>query len=192
MRQDFLAFGVLLGRDRADFLEQRDVSVRFDVAADSRVAVPVPGSAEIAGLLDDPEVVHAQFGQMDARHQARQTSPQNGGVDLFVDRGAGEAGLDIGVLGICRKIALEVDILVVPVVSQARVALIEVLSTENFGIEPETRCNGVQEIGPRRRRQNSTASEKTVIVGVSMIPVSLRCRRQRAVAAGTAARSVCT
>ena len=43
---------VLLRRHVAELLEQRQVDVRLDVAHRARVAVPVPGAAEVAALLD--------------------------------------------------------------------------------------------------------------------------------------------
>ena len=43
--------GVLLLRDVAELFEQRQVAVAFDVALGARIAVPVPGAAEVAAGL---------------------------------------------------------------------------------------------------------------------------------------------
>src|SRR5262249_51563690 len=48
--------GVFLLRQVAGFLEQRQIDVGLDIALRARVAVPIPGAAEVSTLLDDSEV----------------------------------------------------------------------------------------------------------------------------------------
>ena len=71
--EDLRRARVLLRRDVADLLEQRQVDVRLDVARRARVAVPVPGAAEVAALLDEAEVVDAGLAQPRARPAGRRT-----------------------------------------------------------------------------------------------------------------------
>ena len=52
---------VLLGRHVAGLFEQRHVHERRGVALRAGIAVPVPGAAEVAALLDDADVVDAGF-----------------------------------------------------------------------------------------------------------------------------------
>ena len=56
VREDLGRARVLLARHVAELFEQRQVDVRLDVAHRARVAVPVPGAAEVAALLDDADV----------------------------------------------------------------------------------------------------------------------------------------
>ena len=83
---------VLLLRDVADLLEQRQVDVRLDVAHRARVAVPVPGAAEVAALLDDADVVDAGLAQPRAGEQAAEAAADDDDVDLVGERLALEAG----------------------------------------------------------------------------------------------------
>ncbi|MFD8219415.1 hypothetical protein ACFV2U_38415 [Streptomyces sp. NPDC059697] len=54
--EDLVPEGVLLLRDVADLFEHRQIAVAVRVALDARVAVPVPGAAEVTAEFDDPEV----------------------------------------------------------------------------------------------------------------------------------------
>ena len=64
--EDLGALCILLGRDITEFLEQGHIDVRLDVASDSGVAIPVPGPADIGGLIDQPDVVDAELFAPDA------------------------------------------------------------------------------------------------------------------------------
>ena len=77
---------VLLLRDVADLLEQRQVDVRLDVALRARVAVPVPGAAEVAALLDDADVVDAGLLEAGAGEQAAEAAADDDDVDLVGQR----------------------------------------------------------------------------------------------------------
>ena len=70
--EDLRAVRVLLGRDVADLLEQRQVDVRLDVALRARVAVPVPGAAEVAALPKEGAAAPTSFKQAGASRQARE------------------------------------------------------------------------------------------------------------------------
>ena len=59
--ENFRCERVFLFRDVADFLEERQVDVCLNVALRAGIAIPVPGTAEVAGLFDDANVCHACF-----------------------------------------------------------------------------------------------------------------------------------
>ena len=80
--EDLRRPGVLLRRDVAELLEQRQVDVRLDVAQRARVAVPVPRAAEVAALLDDADVVDAGLAQAGAGEQAAEAAADDDDVDL--------------------------------------------------------------------------------------------------------------
>ena len=74
VRQDFRRVGVLLGRPVPGLLQQRHVDHRSGVALGARIAVPVPGAAEVAALLDDAKVLHASLAQTCAREQTAEAT----------------------------------------------------------------------------------------------------------------------
>ena len=69
---DLFAEGVALARDVAELLEHGEVDVRLDVAHDAGVAVPVPGAADAAGLVDDANAFDAGLAQVALRWSRRQ------------------------------------------------------------------------------------------------------------------------
>ena len=90
--EDLGAAGVLLGRDVAGLLEQRQVDVGLDVALRPRVAVPVPGAAEVAALLDDADVVDAGLLEAGTGDEPGQATTDDGDRDLVLQRRAVEIG----------------------------------------------------------------------------------------------------
>ena len=132
--EDLRRLGVLLLRDVADLLEQRQVDVRLDVARRARVAVPVPRAAEVAALLDDADVVDAGLAQTRAGEQPAEPAADDQDLDLVVQRLAFER-LDVRVVDVARELARDLDVLLVAVVAQALVALLAVLLAQGIGIE---------------------------------------------------------
>jgi hypothetical protein len=63
VREDLGRARVLLFGDVAHLFQERQVDVRLDVALRAGVAVPVPGAAEVAALLDQAQVVEAALAQ---------------------------------------------------------------------------------------------------------------------------------
>src|SRR5216683_462283 len=61
--QNFRREGILLLRNVAGLLEQRQIDVGLDIALRARIAVPVPGAAEVAAFLDDADVLEAGLAQ---------------------------------------------------------------------------------------------------------------------------------
>ena len=137
MREDFRREGVLLLRDVAGFLEQRQIDVRLDVALRAGIAVPVPGAAEVAALLDDADILDAGLAQTRARQQAAEAAADDHDLHRVVQRRAGEAGIDVGIVDVAAEVALHFDVLLVAVGAQAFVALLAILGAQRIGIEIE-------------------------------------------------------
>ena len=93
--EDLRRARVLLARHVAELFEQRQVDVRLDVAHRARVAVPVPGAAEVAALLDDAHVVDAGLAQPRAGQQAAEAAADDHHLDLVGERRAREARRDV-------------------------------------------------------------------------------------------------
>src|SRR5690606_40964587 len=55
--EDLAAGRIFLARHAPQFFEQRDIDVGFDVAMHAGIAVPIPGTPEIAGPIDEYDVV---------------------------------------------------------------------------------------------------------------------------------------
>src|SRR6185312_17398678 len=82
----FSTLGVLLGRDVAEFFEKRHVYVGFDVAGDAGIAVPVPGSTDVSGLVDQPHIVDAELLAPRPDQQPAETRTDDGDIDRVMDR----------------------------------------------------------------------------------------------------------
>src|SRR6185312_8495699 len=63
VRQDFRRVRILLRRHVAGLFEQRHVDHRRRVALRARIPVPVPGAAEVAAFLDDPDISYTGLRQ---------------------------------------------------------------------------------------------------------------------------------
>ena len=153
--------GVLLLRDVADLLEQRQVDVRLDVALRARVAVPVPRAAEVAALLDDADVVDAGLAQPGAGEQPAEAAADDDHVDLVGQRLAVDR-LDVGVLDEVGEVAGDLDVLVVAVRRAA--ACRARLGTSRAARPGRTRAV------PVRRRSSSVHSPRVLATGVSSRP----------------------
>ena len=71
--------------------------MRLDVTRRPRVAVPVPGAAEVTGLVDHPERVDAGLAQVRSRQHPAEPGADDHHIDLVDDGVAGETGFDVGV-----------------------------------------------------------------------------------------------
>jgi hypothetical protein len=143
--QDLRCAGVLLGRDAAELLEQRQIDVRLDVAHRAGVAVPVPGAPEVAALLDDPDVLYARLAQPRAGEEAPEAAADHERLDLVLQRRAAEPRLDVRVLDVAREAAAHLDVLRVAVGAQPLVALRAVARAQRVGVEAEARgCRAVR------------------------------------------------
>ena len=135
--QDLRRPGVLLRGDVPDLLEQRKVDVRLDVAHRARVTVPVPRSAEVAGLLDDPHIADPGLLQPGRRKLTAETTADHHDVDL-VEHGVALDLLDVRVVDVVSKSIDDLEVLLVAVGAQTLVPFGAVLLPERIGIERQT------------------------------------------------------
>ena len=131
---------ILLG-DVADLFEQRQVEVAFDVALRARIAVPVPGAAEVAAVLDHADALEAGFAQARRGQQPAEAAADDGDSTSSIS-GARVNRLDIGVVDVVAELGLHLDVLRVAVGAQALVALGAVLLVQGVGIEVEGLAHG--------------------------------------------------
>ncbi len=113
---------VALGGHVARLLEQRKVGVGLDVAHAARIAVPVPRAAEVAALLDQPEVGDAELGQADRGEHPAEAAADDEDLGLLNHRLAFDPlGVGIAIELLVRS--RELLVLAVAVRSQALVTL---------------------------------------------------------------------
>ena len=134
--EDLGRLGVLLLRQVADLLEQREVDVGLDVARRAGVAVPVPGATEVATLFDHPDVVDAALAQSGCSEQTAESPADDGDVDGVVQRRTFDT-LDVRVVEVMGELPGDLDVLLVAVGPEPTVALVAVLLAEGIGIESE-------------------------------------------------------
>ena len=132
--EDLRRVRVLLRRHVPGLFEQRHVDHRRRVALRARIAVPVPGAAEVAALLDDPDVVDAGLLQPRAGHQAGEAAADEGHRHVVVLRIALDA-LGVRVVEIAAELALQLEVLVVAVRSQALVPLLCIPVAQRLGVD---------------------------------------------------------
>ena len=132
--QDLLAERVAPGGDVVELLEHRQVDVRLDVAHHPRVAVPVPGAPDAAGLVDDADPLDPGLAELGAGEDPGDPPAHDHDVDVVGDR------LALGDRGE-RVVAVVGEVLVGPQVpdlgaagDQPLVALGEVLGADGLGI----------------------------------------------------------
>ena len=133
--EDFRGEGIFVLRHVAELFEQRQVAVGFDVAHRAGIAVPVPGAAEVAGALDDADLLEAGFAQAGAHQQAAEAAADDRELDLVEHRLAREARLDVRVFDIAGEFRFHLDILAGAIRAQPAVALGEVFRVQRLGVE---------------------------------------------------------
>src|ERR1700759_2213180 len=84
--EDLRAVGELLRRNEVQLFEQRYVAIGFVVALDTGITVPIPDTAEVAALLDDPDVADAGLLQLGGRQQPGEAAAEHRDVDVLRDR----------------------------------------------------------------------------------------------------------
>ena len=135
--KDLRREGVSFLRDVAGLFEQRQIEVGFDVTLGAGIAVPVPGPAKIPGLLDDANVGDPDLLQPSRRQQAAKAAADDHHIELFVQRGAREARLDVGVHVVVRELAGDFLVLVVCVRAQTLRAFRGVLLAQRARVEAQ-------------------------------------------------------
>src|SRR5579871_3324331 len=113
MLEDLRRERVFLFRDVTGFFEEGQIDVGLDIALRARITIPVPGAAEIAAFFDDSDALDAGLAQTRAREQAAETAADDHYLDLVVQRSAGEAGIDIGIVDVAAEVTLHFDVLLI-------------------------------------------------------------------------------
>jgi hypothetical protein len=133
---DLFAGGVAPLGHVPDFFEQRQVLVGLDVAVDARIPVPVPGSAEVPGLVDRPDLPDAGLAQARAGEQAAEAAADHRHFDAVVNRRPlGALGVRIG--GVVTEFARRAPVLGRAVRAEAAIPFVPVLGAQGFGVEAE-------------------------------------------------------
>ena len=125
---------VLLRRHVPGLFEQRHVDERRGVALRAGVAVPVPRAAEVAGLVDDADVVDAGFLQTGAGDEAGEAAADERDGDVIA-QGCTLDDRDVGVDEVVPELVLQLDVLVVAVGSQPLGSLLGVLLLERVDVD---------------------------------------------------------
>jgi hypothetical protein len=134
MRENFRRVRVFLRRHVPGFFEQGHINHRGRIALRAGIAVPVPGAAEIAALLDDANVFNSGFRQPRGGGKARKAAADEGEGDVVgpgIARGDGR----IGIVQIMRELSLDLDVLVVAVGAEPLVALLHILRPQLLLVE---------------------------------------------------------
>ena len=137
VREDFRRERVLLLRDIAGLLEQRQIDVRLDIALRAGIAVPVPGAAEVSAFLDHADVLHARLAQTRTRQQPAEAAADYHNINRVIQRRAGKAGSDVRIVDVTAEVAFHFDVLFVAVGADALVAFFPILRAKRVGIEIE-------------------------------------------------------
>ena len=140
--EDLRRVHVLLRRHVAGLLEEREVHERGGVALGAGVAVPVPGAADVARLVEQAHVVDAGLLEAGGGEQAGEAGAHEGEGHVVGD-GLARLHRQVRVVEVVAELALEAHVLGVPVGPDALVALLGVLAPERvllgFGDGPH-RC----------------------------------------------------
>jgi len=71
------ARGKLHRRDVTHLFQQRQVAVGFDIAGNTRVTIPVPGTTDVTAFLAEPDVFETRFLQFVPQQQAGKAGTDN-------------------------------------------------------------------------------------------------------------------
>jgi len=134
------ALAVLRDGHVLELFEQRKVDVGLDVAGQARVAVPVPGAAEVAALLEDAEVLHPALAQARPGQEAAEAAADQRQVDLVGEGLARVPGLDAGIPLEVSEGPRHLHVLVVSIGPKALVPLFAVLLAKHVRVESELRA----------------------------------------------------
>ena len=97
IRKDFWCERVAVCGHEAGIFKHRQVHVGLDVAHRAGITVPVPGTAEVAALFNDAEVVDTELAKIRRFEHAAKPTAHNHDIDIGDFRIASEARLDIGI-----------------------------------------------------------------------------------------------
>ena len=130
--------GVFLAWHAADFFEQRQIDIGFHIAGCARIAVPIPGAADIATAFDNADIFDADPAQFRRAQQSAIAAADDDDVHLLPDRIARKMGVGIGIFVKLAEFALKLDIgSGAAFLGDALFALIKVLFAKRNRVEPK-------------------------------------------------------
>ena len=147
VREDLRRMRVLLRRHVAGLFEQRQVDQEARVALRAGISVPVPGAAEVAALLDDPDVLDANFRQPRCGGEPGKTATDESEGDVIGFRRA-RRDRRIGIVEIVRELPRDPQVLIVAVGTQPLVALLQILLAEPLLVDRSV-LRGLRLVGHR-------------------------------------------
>ncbi len=142
-------------RDGADLFEQRQVDRRLDVAHGARIAVPVPGAADVARGVDQTDTRPHRCRAAERRAAAPEAGTDDRDVDVVRHRRPAEAGVDERV-GRQPVEARHLDVLIDPVRPDPPVALVVVAALISTG------SNSIGPMSVRRSSLNCISNVRRV------------------------------
>jgi len=134
--KDLVPKRVSVLRDVVEFLQHRQVDVGLDVAHQAGISVPVPGPADSACLIDDPDPANPPLAQLGRCHDSSHPTTDDHDID-----GLGQ-GITVPVLGkwitpVARRVGLGAEIKELgSTVDEALVSLLQVLRAHRFRARP--------------------------------------------------------
>ncbi len=142
--QDLLPEGVAASGDVVELLEHREVDVGLDVAHDTGVAVPVPGPADAARLVDDADPLDAGLAELRAGEDSGDPPAHDDDIDV-VDDGI---ALDVrreGVVAVAGEVLVRSQVADVRTAGyQSLVALEQVLGADGLRVVVRVRRVGTR------------------------------------------------
>ena len=144
---DLGTVGVLFRRDVIELFEEGQVDIGLDIALGAGVAVPVPGSAEVPPVLDDPELVDTGVPEPRGCEQPTETAADDDDVHAFFDALAPGFGFGGRVVQVVCEFVRRLAELVVAVRSDPLGAFARVLLAQGVRVEAESAGLGPGRLG---------------------------------------------
>ena len=77
--------GIFFLGDKIQLFAKWQVDIGFDVTGCTRIAVPIPGSAKIAALLDDSNALDSGFTESRSSNQTAKATTNNNDLDRILE-----------------------------------------------------------------------------------------------------------
>jgi hypothetical protein len=126
--------GVLFFRHVAELFQQREINVGLHITLRAGVAVPVPGAAKVAALLDNADIIDTGLAKSRARQQAAEAATDNQCIDGLVDGLPLKSRFLLRVVDVVRQIPGDFDVLVVAILANALVTFRGVAMPNGFEV----------------------------------------------------------
>jgi hypothetical protein len=93
-------------REVLHFLQQREVAVRLDVAGNPRIAIPIPGAADVAALLTKANILKTGFPQLVPEHEPSEAGADDENFALVGERLALDRFSRVDVFHVATEVAV--------------------------------------------------------------------------------------